>query len=176
MPNDPIALLKQANTVVIELLEHVTPEQMTLPTVNDEWDVRALINHLVVGNQWPVQALKSGSAPRPSGDAIGDRSPRDAYAESAQALLAAFAEPGALDRVVQMPFGEMSGMALAGLRFNDAIAHAWDLAQATGQETDIAPELCEIALTMARQRLEGRERSQTPFKESVPVPAGARTA
>jgi uncharacterized protein (TIGR03086 family) len=176
MPDDPIALLEQANAVVLDLLANVTPEQLALPTVNDDWDVRALINHLVLGNQWPIEALKTGSVPRPSGDAIGDRSPREVYAESAQALLAAFAEPGALERTVQMPFGEMSGAALAGLRFNDAIAHAWDLAQATGQHTDIAPELCEAALAMARQRLAGRERSQTPFKEPVPVPPDAPAA
>src|SRR6476620_1500324 len=111
MPDDPIALLEQANAVVLDLLANVTPEQLALPTVNDEWDVRALINHLVLGNQWPVEELKTGSAPRPGGDAIGDRSPREVYAESAQALLAAFAEPGALERTVQMPFGEMSGAA-----------------------------------------------------------------
>jgi len=176
MPDDSIALLEQANAVVLDLLANVTPEQLALPTVNDEWDVRALINHLVLGNQWPVEALKTGNMTRPSGDAIGNRSPREVYAESAQALLAAFAEPGALERTVQMPFGEMSGAALAGLRFNDAIAHAWDLAQATGQHTDIAPELCEVALAMARQRLEGRERSQTPFKEPVSVPPEASAA
>jgi len=176
MTGNPLDQLSEAREVFLEVLRNVRPEQMSLPTPDDEWDVRALINHLVLGNQWPVEALKTGNMTRPSGDAIGNRSPREVYAESAQALLAAFAEPGALERTVQMPFGEMSGAALAGLRFNDAIAHAWDLAQATGQHTDIAPELCEVALAMARQRLEGRERSQTPFKEPVSVPPEASAA
>jgi uncharacterized protein (TIGR03086 family) len=174
---DPLAQLRQANDVLVEVLANVTPEQMTLPTVNDEWDVRGLINHLVAGNQWMVENVRTGNAPRPSGeDAIGDRSPMDAYTESWNAMIAAFEEPGAMQRTLQMPFGEFPVAAAAALRFGDTIAHTWDLAKATGQDTNIAPELCEAALAMARQRLEGQLRGQGRFKEEVPVPADACAA
>jgi uncharacterized protein (TIGR03086 family) len=176
-PNgNPIELLRQANAVIVDLLGNVTPEQMTLPTVNDEWDVRELINHLVRGNAWTIENLRTGGAPRPTEDLIGDRSPLAAYTDSAQSMLAAFEEPGALGRTVQMPFGEMPGAALAMMRLSDLVSHAWDLAQATGQNTDIAPELCEIALTMSRERLDRLDRAQTPFKSEVPVPASASAA
>jgi uncharacterized protein (TIGR03086 family) len=174
--NDPIAQLKEANAVFTDVLANVTPEQMPLPTVNDEWDVRALINHLVAGNQWMARSLTTADVPRPSGDAIGDRSPADAYAESWNALIAAFEEPGALERTMTMPFGEVPATMLAALRFSDTVAHAWDLAQATGQNTDLAPDLCEVALAITRQRLAGRDRAQLPFKEEVPVPADACAA
>jgi uncharacterized protein (TIGR03086 family) len=176
MPYDTVDLLRQANEVVLDLLANVTPEQLPGPTVNDEWDVRTLINHLVLGNQWSTEMLAGGNPPRPSGDAIGDRSPREAFAETADALMAALAEPGALERIVRMPFGEMPGAGVAGFRFMDTIGHAWDLAQATGQSTDIAPELSEIAFAMTRQRLDRMDRAQTPFKEEVPVPADAPAA
>jgi uncharacterized protein (TIGR03086 family) len=175
-PSDPLAQLREASAVFAEVLANVTPEQMGLPTVNDEWDVRGLINHLVAGNEWMAKVLVAGSAPRPSGDAIGERSPVAAYDESWQELIAAFEAPGALQRMVTMPFGEVPGAALAGLRFNDTIAHAWDLAKATGQSTDLAPELCEAALAMARQRFTGRDRSQLPFKPEVAVPDDACAA
>jgi uncharacterized protein (TIGR03086 family) len=68
------------------------------------------------------------------------------------------------------------GAALAALRFSDTIAHAWDLAKATGQNTNLAPELCEAALAISRQRLEGRDRAQMPFNEEVPVPVEACAA
>jgi uncharacterized protein (TIGR03086 family) len=174
---NPLDQLRQANAVFEEVLANVTPEQMNLPTVNDEWDVRALINHLVAGNQWMAESVRNGNAPRPSGeDAIGDRSPADAYAESWNAMFAAFDEPGALQRTLQMPFGEFPVAAAAVLRFGDTIAHTWDLAKATGQDTNIAPDLCEAALAMARQRLEGQLRVQGRFKEEVPVPADACAA
>jgi uncharacterized protein (TIGR03086 family) len=174
--NDPLAQLKATNEVFTEVLGNVTPEQMELPTVNDEWDVRGLINHLVAGNEWMAQNLKTGNAPRPSGDAIGDRSPAEAYAESWNALIAAFEEPGALERTVQMPFGEAPATMLVALRFSDTIAHAWDLAKATGQSADLAPELCEAALAVTRQRLEGRDRAHLPFKDEVPIAADAPAA
>jgi uncharacterized protein (TIGR03086 family) len=173
---DPINLLEEADKVFRQVLENVTPEQMTLPTVNDEWDARALINHVVAGSAWAAENVRNGSAPRPSGDAIGDRPPLEAYTEAANAMMAAFAEPGALDRMVTMPFGELPARQFAGMRMTDLVSHAWDLAKATGQNCDLAPELCEIALTLSRQRLEGRDRAQTPFKDEAPVPADASAA
>jgi uncharacterized protein (TIGR03086 family) len=173
---DPLTQLKEANDVFTEVLANVTPEQMSLPTVNDDWNVRALINHVVLGNQWMAQLIRDGAAPRPSGDAIGERDPADACAESWLALLAAFEEPGALDRTVTMAFGEAPATMMVALRFSDLMSHAWDLAKATGQNTDLAPELCEAALVFARQRLDGRDRSQLPFKEETPVLADACAA
>src|SRR3954447_12228262 len=93
MESDPIALLEQADDVFREVLGNVTPEQMDLPTVNDEWDVRSLINHMVVGSTWAAENVRTGNAPRPGGDGIGDRSPQEAYAESADGMLAAFRAP-----------------------------------------------------------------------------------
>lgn len=37
----------------------ITPGQMSLPTPNDGWDVRALLNHIISGNQWAAE-LASG--------------------------------------------------------------------------------------------------------------------
>ena len=173
---DPVELLRQADEVFRSVLGNVGPDQMGLPTVSDEWDVRGLINHVVQGNSWGAANVRTGGAPRPSGDAIGDRDPMAAYEASADDLLAAFAEPGVLGRTVTMPFGEMPAAGLASFRFVDLISHAWDLAQATGQSTDIAPELCEVALAQSRQHLDGRDRAHMPFKDEVHVPEEACAA
>lgn len=174
--SDPVALLEQADQVFREVLGNVTQEHMSLPTVNDEWDVRTLINHIVLGNAWAAENVRTGNAPRPSGDLIGDRNPMDAYTESANAMIAAFREPGALQRTVTMPFGEFPAAGLAAFLFTDLLSHAWDLAEATDQNCDLAPDLCEAALTMSRQRLDGRDRSELPFKDEVLISAGAPAA
>lgn len=172
----PVALVEQANGVVTEIIANIRPDQMELPTVNDDWTVRDLINHLVRGNVWSVQNLATGGAPRPTEDLIGDQAPLDAFTTTAAEMLAAYKQPGALDVVVKMPFGEMPGAGLAMFRFSDLISHAWDLARATGQDTNIAPQLSEAALAMAKARLESMDRAQTPFKAEVPVPADASAA
>ncbi len=173
---NPVDQLKQADEVFVSLLANVSPDQLSLPTVSDEWDVRGLINHVVMGNTWAAANVRTGNAPRPSGDAIGDRDLVEVYTASAGEMIAAFEEPGALGRIVTMPFGEMPAAGLAGFRFVDLVSHAWDLAQATGQNTDFAPELCEAALAISRQRLDGRDRANMPFKDEVHVPANACAA
>src|SRR5215204_4583910 len=105
MTGNSLDQLREAQGVFLEVLRNVRPEQMNLPTPDDEWDVRTLINHVVLGNAWSAENVKSGNAPRPSGDVIGDREPLEAYTASADAMMAAFEEPGALSRMVTMPFG-----------------------------------------------------------------------
>ena len=73
----------------------------------------------VLGNTWAAENVKTGSAPRPSGDIIGNRDPVEAYTASADAMMASFEEAGALRRMVTMPFGEMPATGLAGFRFVD---------------------------------------------------------
>jgi uncharacterized protein (TIGR03086 family) len=173
---NPLDQLREAHGVFLDVLSNVRPEQMSLPTPDDEWDVRALINHVVLGNTWAAENVKTGSAPRPSDDIIGEREPVEVYTTSADAMMASFEEPGALARMVKMSFGEMPAAGLAGFRFVDLIVHAWDLASATGQDTDFAPDLCEAALAMSRQRLTGMHRGNMPFKDEVSVPADAPAA
>lgn len=173
---NPVTLVEQASGVVTEIIGNIRPDQMDLPTVNDDWNVRELINHLVRGNVWNVQNLATGGAPRPTEDLIGDQAPLDAYAATAAAMLDAYKQPGALAVMVKMPFGEMPGAGLAMFRFTDLMSHAWDLASATGQDTNIAPELSEQALALAQNRLGSMDRAQTPFKAEIPAPADAHAA
>src|SRR5215210_1764015 len=171
-----LGLIRQADVVFGDVLRNVTPEPLALPTINHEWDVRALINHVVLGCAWEAELVQTGNAPRPHGDLIGDRAPLDAYTTSAKAMLASFAAPGALEQTVTMPAAEISVAELASFRIVDLVSHAWDLARATGQSTDIAPDLYEVALSIARHRLNRWDRALTPFKDEVPAPIGASAA
>lgn len=41
----------------------------------------------------------------------------------------------------KLPFGEIPGQIFIGMRTSDVLTHAWDLAVATNQPTDLDPEL-----------------------------------
>src|SRR5215207_3786314 len=99
-------LIRQAEVVFGDVLRRVASEQLALPTINDEWDVRALINHVVLGCAWEAELVRTGNAQRSHGDLIGDRAPLAAYTTSADAMQASFATPGALERMVTMPAAE----------------------------------------------------------------------
>ena len=50
----------------------------------------------------------------------------------------------------KLPFGEFPGQFFIGLRTSDVLTHAWDLAAATGQSTDLDPELAAEQLAAVR--------------------------
>jgi hypothetical protein len=52
-----------------------------------------------------------------------------------------------------LPIGELPGTAFIELRTSDLLTHAWDLAIATGQPTDLDPELAEYVLAFSKQMM-----------------------
>jgi uncharacterized protein (TIGR03086 family) len=53
------------------------------------------------------------------------------------------------------------------------LMHGWDLAKATGQPTELDPELASWVLDIARRILPAAPREGTPFGPVVPVEADA---
>ncbi|GAB1694335.1 TIGR03086 family metal-binding protein [Krasilnikovia sp. M28-CT-15] len=139
------------------LIAGITPEQWSDPTPCSEWDVRALVAHVVGGNALFAAAL-SGQTVTP-----GD------YADSADRLLAAFRAPGALEKVVTVPFGEVPAPIALHLRLADLMVHGWDLAQATGQRADYPDDVVEQALAFSRSALPLVRKQDGPFAPSEPV-------
>jgi uncharacterized protein (TIGR03086 family) len=129
----------QAAETTRAVLANVQADQMQAATPCASWDVAALINH-VVDAQGFFAAGMTGQPPSESQNwAEGDY--MAAYDAAVANASAAFAAEGALEQMVQMPFGEMPGAVVMGLATNDTFTHGWDLARATGQSTDLNPEL-----------------------------------
>ena len=116
------------------------------PTPCDGWTVRELLNHIVAGNLWAAE-LGNGRSIADVGSALdGDTlgaDPLGAYDRSSAAAAATFEAPGALDRPCAVSYGPVPGSVYAGHRFLDVLIHGWDLASATGQSTDLDPQLVD---------------------------------
>ena len=158
------------------LVQAVRPEQLTAPTPCSDFDVRALINHLIFENLAHA-ALADGTAipaPDRTTDYVGEDHAA-AYRESARAVRAAFARPG----MVTQRYGplEAPGSMLVQQLIIELLSHGWDLAKATGQGTDLAPDVAEEALTVARSWYRDQPRGPgNAFGPEQPVPAGASAA
>lgn len=169
--------LEQAIASTRDVLVGVTPDQLDLPTPCAQWTVSELINHIVGG----LHFFESGVTGEASGDAEADAASGDyvaAFDEAAAAALAAFRADGAMEKMLDLPFGTMPGAAFMGMAVNDTFTHGWDLAKATGQDTDLAPELAAQVLEQARAFIQPAFRSEdgAVFGLEQDAPAGASAA
>jgi len=124
----------------------IDASQWGAPSVCSEWDVRALVNHIVSGNLW-VPELVGGRTiaevgDRLDGDVLGD-DPVGAYDRSAAVAAAAFRAPGAMDTPVAVSYGPVPGSVYCGHRFLDVLIHGWDVARSTGRDAALDPALVE---------------------------------
>jgi uncharacterized protein (TIGR03086 family) len=158
------------------IIARVRPDQATLPTPCASWDVRTLVNHLVHDVRQFTKMAQGGRYEPDDADVIGDDW-AGAYHEAASSLLAAWRRPGALDRTVRLPFGEVPASWSVGQQVADLAVHGWDVAKATGQPTDLDPEVGQFSLDWGRENLKpqfrGDEASGKSFGPEVAVPEDA---
>jgi uncharacterized protein (TIGR03086 family) len=172
---DIVGLHLRALDETARLVDGVRPEQMDLPTPCAGWDVRVLLAHLVGGNmRWA--ALPTGDpltrGPASGGgagaDLLGD-DPAGAYRRSATALQAAWRDPALLDRQFEIPIGVMPGRLAFQVRLVETVVHAWDLAKATGQHPEFAPEIVQTAIHFVQSSLPREQLPGSPFAPPVSV-------
>ena len=170
-------VLEQAINVTRGVLVNVSKEHLADATPCAKWQVSDLVNH-IVGGQYFFAAGASGAAP--SGEetdyAAGDFVA--AFDEGAQSALTAFRVDGVMDKMLTLPFGQMPGSAFLGLAATDTFTHGWDLAKATGQDTDLAPELASQLLAGSKLAIAPAFRSEdgAVFGPEQTAPAGASNA
>ena len=162
-----------------EIVKATPTGKLEAPTPCPEWDVRALLNH-VIGTLWLAEGLFGDKPPRhrmapgslPPVDLAG-HDPAAAYAEASAAALAAAGAGDALTRVHVTPLGEMPGPGLAGFTTLDILVHGWDLAVATDQPADLDGRLAAHVLGFAQQALATPESRAGRIGPAVPVAADA---
>ena len=153
---DIAALHRRALDGVRPYVAAVGADQWASPTPCEGWTVHELVNHIVAGNLWAAE-LGGGRTIADVGSALdGDMlgtDPVGAYDRSAESAAAAFEAPGALDSPCAVSYGPVPGSLYAGHRFIDVLIHGWDLASATGQPTDLDPELVDACWEVIRPQL-----------------------
>jgi len=169
--------LDQALQSTLTILTKVQPKDLNAPTPCASWNVRALVNHFVGTARWWAAVIAGDGDVADADYAAGDYVA--AYEESIRIAVAAFGADGAMDRTVQLPFGEFPGVVLRNLATMEQFTHGWDLARATGQSTDLDPGLAAGLLSQARLAIVDAYRGpdgHALFGPAREVPAGAGAA
>src|SRR6266516_3917740 len=141
-----------------ERVDAIRDGQWRAATPCSEWDVRALVNHLVNELRW-VPPLLAGTTiaevgDRFDGDLLGD-DPKAAWDDASQEALHAAAAEGAMERTVHLSFGDVPGGEYVRQLFADLLVHGWDLARAIGADERLHQGLVDACATWFAQVEDG---------------------
>ncbi len=159
--------MEQTNDVVTRLIDGLSPEHREQSTPCDQWTVHELIEHMVGGAHMVAGGMEGRPPPTEMPDFLAG-GPAAGWAAAYAHMLEA-ATPGALAATHQMPFGETPGEVALAIITADHVTHAWDLAEATGQELGVSEELAEFALEAWKPVLPAEGRSGDGFKAAIVV-------
>lgn len=169
---DTVGLLVIANDEFARRLRLVGPDDWWRPTPCSEWDVRALVNH-VVGGLVRHQMLLHGAQTHEveatrAVDQLG-ADPVAAFAAAAEVVVSCFCEDGALERIVHHTAGDRTGRELLSMRVLDSAIHSWDLARAIGAQETLDDEVVAFLLAYtAGLDLGPRQRAFAPADADAP--------
>ena len=145
---DHLALLTRACAVFGEQLQQVGDDDWERPTPCTDWDVQALVAHVVIGDAQVPMIVRGEQIAREldASPSILGPNPLATWRGTALAMLRAFAEPGVLARRYEHPVGHVTGRRILGFRLTDSLVHGWDLARACGRDLVLDDELAEYCL------------------------------
>ena len=156
-------------------VQQVKEDQWHDSTPCTEWDVHALVNHVVNEARWvaPLLAGKTIADVGDSleGDLLGDH-PLASWEAARDEQLAAVEKLGSLDQEVHVSWGEIPASDYLTQVLMDHLIHGWDLARAIGADERLDPKLVEFCLERVRP-MEEMIRGSDMFGDKVEVPEGA---
>jgi len=161
-------LLDRARDHALPVIDGITDDQLTRPTPCADYDVRALLDHLLhVVVEFQKLAAKQ--------DADFSSTPnypdwRAQYPAESAKLVDAWGQPGADEGIagnMKMPATTVGGLVLL-----DLTIHAWDLAKATGQRFEPDAEVHSAVVDLVTQ-MGPMAQEMNVFKKPVEAPADA---
>jgi uncharacterized protein (TIGR03086 family) len=173
-PDELLELYQRAQAQFTDRVDAVAPDQWedeALP----EWTVADLVAHLVTEALWVPPLLAGepyteGRFPESTTDLLGD-DPFTGWESAADAALSAFAEDDALKRTVHLSDGSVPAAEYIQELTANLTVHAWDLARATGGDTELNGELVTAALVFAERLPEDGVPGEIDPPLDVPVAA-----
>jgi uncharacterized protein (TIGR03086 family) len=155
------------------IIDAVPRDKWHAATPCSEWDALQVANHIIGENLWAAELFQGKTVDEVGGQLDGDLTgddPAAAYRRSVAIAQAAVEAPGAMAATCHLSFGDYSGADYASQLFMDALIHGWDIAQGTGQDTHLNPELVSACLPIA-QALAGQFRAAGVFGEDLSAQA-----
>lgn len=166
------ALIAPAATEFAGILRGIGEADLTARTPCAEYDVRALLNHLLYWGPWleasgskaPPPAVSTGEA---EAGLVGDGWLGAVEKQTAR-LVEVFGAPEAWQGMTALGTAELPASIVGGMVLGEFVFHGWDLARATGRSIDVAPEAAE-AVHASAEAMGDRARAMKVYGEAVAV-------
>ena len=159
--------LGQLGPLLGEVVGGIRADQLDNPTPCAKFTVRGVLDHMIGGATVFAAAFRGVAPTEPDmSDVLA------AFGPALGGLAEAMHSPGALERTVAAPFGEVAGETFARFVVLDGLVHGWDLATATGQSYEPSAALVAEADAFARQAVEPLRDGDT-FGPAVTPPTDA---
>jgi uncharacterized protein (TIGR03086 family) len=154
---DTVDLFRGAIEAFDQRVRQIDADQWQLDTPCDDWNVRALVNHVLNEDLWCIPLLKGQTiadvGDRFDGDLLGD-DPQATWTAAVQPAIDAVSAPGAMEATTHLSFGDVPGREYTMQLFADHLIHAWDLARAIGADETLPADLVEGCATWFAEREE----------------------
>jgi uncharacterized protein (TIGR03086 family) len=163
---DVLSQLDEVGALLGGVVGNLSRDDLEKRTPCSAYDVRGVLDHMVGGATMFAAAFRGEEPGTPPEDVL------EGFGPALSDLVGAIREPGALDRTVQAPFGEVPGKTFAQFVALDGLVHGWDMATATGQAYQPSDELVADVQAFAEQTL-APLRDGSTFAQPAEPPASA---
>lgn len=140
---DVVELHRRTTEEFLRAVRSVHSGAWSVPTPCADWDLRALVNHVVGEDRWTVPLCRGATIEEVGdgldGDLLG-ADPVAAAEDAAAAAEAAVAQAMPVGRRVHLSYGDEEVEEYAYQLCADHLVHGWDVAAAAGADTRLDPE------------------------------------
>jgi uncharacterized protein (TIGR03086 family) len=156
----PIALDRLAVQDAVRLLDLARAGDWERDTPCAGWTLRRLAAHMTAQHHgFAAAARGEGGDPARWQESVDAPDPAGAHRVAALDLIAAFAEPGVVERQFALPElregpgpgGGWPGRIAVGFHLVDYVVHAWDVAVTLGARVELPAPVVTAALAVARR-------------------------
>lgn len=172
---EPTEQLSRIIPALNETVGRIRPDQLDNPTPCKAFDVHDVLDHMMVLGATFTYQYRGETPPEISPPPVYGRVPVAEFREVMNDLLDAVTAPGALERTIRSPLGELPGDAFARFLALDGLVHGWDLAVSTGARIAVDDGVIDAVVEFARTELTDELRDGDTFAAPAePLPLSSK--
>jgi uncharacterized protein (TIGR03086 family) len=164
---EPTEQLSHILPTLNSVVDRIEPEQLDLPTPCEKFSVHDVLDHMIVLGGSFAYWFRGEAAPDIEPSPTDGSVPASQFRKTMDDLLDAVRSPGAMERTITAPMGEMPGSTFARLVAFDGVVHGWDLASATGLDYQLPRPVIAAVDRFARSALTPEMRDGDTFKDAT---------